>query len=194
MSQFHPPADQHDFNTTDQPASDGSSNPLGIAGFVLSLLCVTAPIGLIVSIIALFKQPRGFAIAGTVIGLILTSILGFFTVAAIKMWPEIKNVLEAQSDFVAIKGAIITHQNANDGQLPPDLSVLSLSSDILTDPWGTQWGYELSSDGTTFTLVSAGPDGVMNSSDDARLPESTSEQEAYEIIGEAIEAHYKNRP
>ena len=50
------------------------SNGLGVAGFVLSLLgflgtCgLLSPIGLILSLIALRKQPRGLAIAGVIIG------------------------------------------------------------------------------------------------------------------------------
>src|SRR3954471_6265213 len=51
------------------------SNNLGLAGFVTSLLgllsCgVLSPIGLLLSLIGLTKQPRGFAVAGTIIGLI----------------------------------------------------------------------------------------------------------------------------
>src|SRR6056297_1203570 len=49
------------------------SNTLGTAGFVTSLVgwvtCgVLCPIGLLLSVIALFKAPRGMAIAGTIIG------------------------------------------------------------------------------------------------------------------------------
>lgn len=49
------------------------SNGFGTAGFVLSLVAIAtcgilSPIGLILSIIGLFKQPRGMAAAGTVLG------------------------------------------------------------------------------------------------------------------------------
>jgi len=57
------------------------SNGLGIAGFVLALIAVCLfwipvlnwilwIVGLLLSLIAVFKAPRGFAIAGLVISLI----------------------------------------------------------------------------------------------------------------------------
>src|SRR5688572_25362426 len=55
------------------PQQASPQNGLGIAGFITSLVgwisCgVLSPIGLILSLIALGKQPRGFAIAGAIIG------------------------------------------------------------------------------------------------------------------------------
>ena len=51
------------------------SNGLGTAGFIVSLIgfltCgFISPLGLLFSIIGLFKNPKGLAIAGTVLGLI----------------------------------------------------------------------------------------------------------------------------
>ena len=51
------------------------SNGLGTAGFILSLVGlvtggILSPIGLIISLIALGKHPKGLAIAGVIIGLI----------------------------------------------------------------------------------------------------------------------------
>jgi hypothetical protein len=61
------------------------SNVLGIIGFVLSLIPLTYgggillwSIALILSFIALFKRPRGFAIAGFVISLVC---LAFYLLA-----------------------------------------------------------------------------------------------------------------
>ena len=61
------------------------SNVLGIIGFVLSLIPLTYgggiliwSIALILSFIALFKRPRGFAIAGFVISLVC---LAFYILA-----------------------------------------------------------------------------------------------------------------
>jgi hypothetical protein len=67
------------------------SNRLGIAGFVLSLLglisCgLLAPVGLVLSLVGVRKEPRGLAIAGAVISLVSfvppvlfgSAILGFF--------------------------------------------------------------------------------------------------------------------
>ena len=51
------------------------SNGLGTAGFICSLIgfltCGTlSPLGLLFSLIAVFKRPRGFAIAGLILGLL----------------------------------------------------------------------------------------------------------------------------
>ena len=57
-----------------------SINGLGTAGFIVSLLAlftcgIASPIGVLLSLPALFKPPRAFAIAGTVLGLIGTAFL-----------------------------------------------------------------------------------------------------------------------
>ena len=66
------------------------SNVLGIIGFVLSLIPLTYgggiliwSIALILSFIALFKRPRGFAVAGFVISLVCLAfyILALFGIA-----------------------------------------------------------------------------------------------------------------
>lgn len=49
------------------------SNSMGLAGFIISLVgwvsCgVLCPIGLVLSLIGLRKQPRGFAVAGVILG------------------------------------------------------------------------------------------------------------------------------
>ena len=70
--------------------SQQQENVLGIIGFVLSLLPLTYgggillwSIALILSFIALFKRPRGFAIAGFVISLVCLAfyILALFGIA-----------------------------------------------------------------------------------------------------------------
>ncbi len=58
-------------------APSESSNTLGLVGFIVSLASIitcgiAAPIGLILSIVGLFKNPKGFAIAGTIIGALLS--------------------------------------------------------------------------------------------------------------------------
>ena len=73
---------------------EGQSNGLGTAGFVLALInfifsfipflsilcCILWPLGLIFSIIGIFRKPRGLAIAGLVLSLL--GIILIFTVAA----------------------------------------------------------------------------------------------------------------
>jgi Na+-driven multidrug efflux pump len=67
-----------------QPAP---SNGLGIAGFVVSLVglipCgLLCPLGALLSLIAVFRQPRGFAIAGLIIGTLGSIMLA----AVVVMW------------------------------------------------------------------------------------------------------------
>ena len=67
------------------------TNSMGLAGFILSLLgfftCgLLSPIGLILSIIGMFKPPRGFAVVGMILGIIgskwllIALAFGLFTV------------------------------------------------------------------------------------------------------------------
>lgn len=57
-------------------ANGNGENSLGTAGFICSLLgliisCgILSPVGLVMSLIALKKQPRGLATAGVVLGII----------------------------------------------------------------------------------------------------------------------------
>jgi molecular chaperone DnaK len=65
-----------DYDYVDQPEPTPApppTNGLGIAGFVCSLvgLCaggLLSPVGLILSLVALGREPRGFAIAGVILG------------------------------------------------------------------------------------------------------------------------------
>ena len=68
------------------------SNGLGVAGFVTSLvsLCfscgILSPISMILSLIALMKRPRGFAIAGSIISgiqLLIILIIGLGPILAL---------------------------------------------------------------------------------------------------------------
>ncbi len=60
------------------------SNGLGVAGFVVSLVgflvCggLVCPIGVIMSAVALGREPKGFAIAGLIIGLLGSAWLVIF--------------------------------------------------------------------------------------------------------------------
>lgn len=154
------------------------SNGLGVAGFVTSLvglvMCggLICPIGLVLSTIAMFKRPRGFAIAGFIIGLIGSSwiillLLGFFVlgiglagVAAMGV-----GALEAGRDATLIKVAISKHYAAN-GQVPSTLTLLGLDEETLTDPWGRAYRYTIEPDGRRYSIGTAGPDGVWDTEDD----------------------------
>jgi hypothetical protein len=164
------------------------SNGLGVAGFICSLVGVIGcwgffpvylltPIGFILSLIAVFKPPRGFAIAGLVIGAVgscgvvpallllpalfiglgvgglLAGLFGF-------LGPEI----ETQFELGIIEARIGAYEQEN-GAPPPGLASLNLDADLQTDGWGNAYRYQLRPDGT-YTLSSMGPDGVPDTADD----------------------------
>ncbi|MFM7807022.1 MAG: hypothetical protein ACKPEA_03715 [Planctomycetota bacterium] len=161
-------------------------NALGLAGFITSLFGVVmtagflCPVGLILSLVALRRQPRGFAIAGTVIGL-LGSCGGCFAIAIGVPLLAGGAVLLAALGFIAgggvpalhtidhmlqVRSAIETFEKAN-GKLPASLADLNMPKDMLEDGWGTPLQYQTSQQGTTmkWTLQSAGPDRQLDKDD-----------------------------
>ena len=167
------------------------SNGLGLAGFIVSLvgLCsggVLSPIGLILSLIALKNTPRGFAIAGVVIGaigscgILLAIILvpvalgmvlaaaglaGLAAALASAAGPELETQLETA--FVSINAE---EYHGTKGVYPATLgeatSKLDPNSPLLKDHWGNAYEYEVAPDGSKFWLFSSGPDGLAGTSDD----------------------------
>jgi len=149
------------------------SNGLGVAGFVVSLVgllsCgLIAPLGLLLSFIALFKRPRGFAIAGFILGVlgslwvvVIVLVIGLGTVVA---------AVGASSFEVAFDQAMIAHQvetyRQNNGHLPSTLGILGLDQETLDDPWGKPYRYTPDASGTGYSLSSDGADGVEGTADD----------------------------
>ena len=161
----------------------GGTNTLGLAGFVTALVGIAltggllCPIGLILSVIALSRRPRGFAIAGTVIGIVgscgscLLAVLllpvlagGAAAIALVAAGglPAIHTLDHMWQVKLAIEAHEKSHQVA-----PESLSELSLPADMLEDGWGTPLQYErTSADGRScWTLRSAGPDRQLDASD-----------------------------
>jgi hypothetical protein len=160
-----------------QPQRQGS-NVLGIVGFILSTLglivcCVPfvgfiGTIGLILCFIALFRPPRGFAIAGTIIGIIAT----IFAVLWLVAFLALGNAFRASGGFFDFfKAAMVTaqaeEQRNRSGAYPPDLaSIKELPPDWRKDTNGVEFGYVVAQDGSTFSLKGAGPDKVLGTPDD----------------------------
>lgn len=152
-------------------------NGLGLAGFIVSLLgyftgCILCPVGLLLSFIALFKRPRGFAIAGFILGLIgsivpLALLLFFgltiFTIGA----AVVSEGMPAINTFTAIVQAnrtIDTAASANDYQLPEEEAGNAALAGK-KDAWGKPLHYRKLSD-REYEIRSAGRDGTLNTSDD----------------------------
>lgn len=151
------------------------SNGLGIAGFVISLvgLCsggVLSPIGLIISLIAVGRPPRGFAIAGIILGalgscgILLTLLIfpfvlvallaaagataGAVALAAALGIPE----FQAQLEMGLLSNAVAEYER-QEGQLPTTLGDLERAGyldqydeqdfKVLVDHWGNPYEYEV---------------------------------------------------
>ena len=171
------------------PSAD-RSNTLGIAGFITSLVGfaltggLLCPVGLILSLVALRRQPRGFAIAGVVLGLmgscggclialfvlpaIAIAIAGGATVltAAAFMLVGGTPAIETFDHMFQIQREIKVYEKQH-GAPPPSLSDLNLPADILDDGWGTPLQYQVSGNPPTqsWTLQTAGPNRQLEPDD-----------------------------
>ncbi len=129
-----------------QQAPPRSTNVLGVVGFVLALIgtilgiciwpvAVLAVIGLILSFIGMFKEPRGLAIAGFIVGLlgsiivlimvfvigaIGTGIVGGAITAANQAAVQVESATKARG----IQQAAIVYANGNAGLGPDNIGVL----------------------------------------------------------------------
>lgn len=170
------------------------TNVLGIAGFVVSLvgLCsagILSPIGLIMSLVALGKRPKGFAIAGVVLGalgscgiilglimlplVLIAAGLALAAAGAVGIAGALSGVggpeIEAQFDAAFLTMNVEQYYNDN-GSYPMTLAEgtqkLDASSKLRTDHWGNPYLYMVAPDRTKFWIFSAGPDGIAGSADD----------------------------
>lgn len=170
---------------------DSGTNGLGIAGFVCSLvgLCsggVLSPVGLVLSLIALGKRPRGFAIWGVVLGalgscgillallLVPLVIAGALAAAGLAGFAAViagagGTDIESQFDMAVL--SLNTEERiaqSTGGVLPATLDEAApgVSERLKTDAWGHAYNFELTEGGTRYRLFSAGPDGVPKTADD----------------------------
>lgn len=155
------------------------SNGLGLAGFIVSLVGFIAcgglicPIGLIMSLVALTKRPKGFAIAGVVIGALgsLGFVLVFFVfgIAALMALVGLGLAVAAASigqNGINIYKDIETYHDAN-GKAPAVLTDLGTFTPAeLEDTWGTPIRYTVSADGQEIWLRSDGKDKAQGTGDD----------------------------
>lgn len=161
------------------------SNGLGIAGFVVSLvglLCtvgVLSPLGLLLSFIALFKAPRGFAIAGVVVGLV-GSVLG--AVVGVALWmawlgfekaaEELGPHFSTATELVAVQGEL--HRAYDSSGDPPSEEKGNAIASTHLDGWGRPFRYLPPAAGQEFwwRIESAGPDGAFGTPDDVMHEET----------------------
>ncbi len=185
MSQFDDNPYSNDAGFTDDKIQ---SNPLGIVGFVLSLLCITSPLGLLISLIALFKNPKGFAIAGVILGMIGTAILGIaawiFMVFGTLIFSMIHIGVDLEKMQIDIENYVSTNQ-----ELPASLDDIGWTG---TDPWDNEYVYTLDAETQVWSLRIIGPDGTAETDDDLLITSTMSESESAIAFSEWSEALFMN--
>jgi len=153
------------------------SNGLGIAGFIVSLVGlftggILSPLGLLLSFIALFRRPRGFATAGFIIGLLgslfLAAWLAFFGFLGFSCFNLTRPLVVTGTALSQAQQKVQQYSTAHMGTLPDDATGNSLITG-LNDGWGHQVRYEIRGLGS-YDIRSAGPDGVFNNEDDVTVP------------------------
>jgi hypothetical protein len=149
-------------------------NGLGIAGFVTSLVAICtgfllSPIALLLSAIALFKKPKGFAIAGTIIGGLGSIVLAIGAILVVSAGSTIVAMgwqgYQAWQTLQQGDGRI-QQARQNEGQLPETQAGRQMVDDI-QDPWGQTLRYERQ--GGDYRVISAGPDKQFGTGDDLRF-------------------------
>jgi hypothetical protein len=185
------------------------SNGLAVAGFLIALIGLFVPtgivalVGLLICLAALGRPPRGLAATGVIIGLfgtviwlVITGVVlvgglaagaGFVVAVAamfVFMQPE---TIEVTSDMVNVAIAAVEYEDKH-GELPADLSVLTLSTPTRLDPWGNPYRYTLENHDPGFDVMSDGADGVADTDDDLALSRMDQLwEEAFEGFGPKME-------
>lgn len=161
---------------------DASTNGLGLAGFVISLLGICSggalsPVGLLVSFVAIFRTPRRLAIAGLILGLLGTTwLIIALTVVGVTVMAAMltgliagQGALEATVDAWRIESAISTALDET-GVLPESVEALpDLDADALQDRWGRPYRITIDADKHLLHVDSDGPDGVAGTDDDVAV-------------------------
>ncbi|MCA9282632.1 MAG: DUF4190 domain-containing protein [Phycisphaerales bacterium] len=174
-----------------QEYAEPEKNVLGIVGFALSFC--TGPIGLIISLIALTKRPKGFAIAGVIISLISTAVIGFVVLGGAWIFNKVGGPMMAMVDLAKdlpqIQKGVSDYQAANNGALPPDLASLGLDPAVTQDAKGNPYGYTANADGSGWKIIWSGNDGALGTADDWTLDGDVSQQGLSDAFEDYMEEH-----
>lgn len=172
------------------PGPLSSVNGLAIAGLVCAIAgCISggvlSPVGLVLSLIALGRSPRGVAVAGVIVSLLgmgcLTGVLVAAIAAPILAILGILGVasvvaagpgLQAASDIDSLSHSVQAYYAdrgtlpSNLGELAPTFYAMPTDREALTDPWGKPYLYHAELAGDEFQLISSGPDKALGTADD----------------------------
>lgn len=152
------PVESYDMDLEERPR-----NPVGIVGFILAF-CLP-PIGLLLSLIALAFRPRGFAIAGVLVGIITTSVVAIVAVFSVQAVQTAARFAQVADNAVQVQAALEAAKSP-EGLYPADLASANPPASALNDPWGTPFRYEPTGGGVSYLLISAGPDKAFDTTDD----------------------------
>ncbi len=157
--------------TTNVYVQQNSSNGLGLAGFITSLIgwltCgLLCPIGFLLSLFGLFKPPRGFAIAGLIIGGLGSLFLAAFGLAFILTLVGIGTVATVAIQEVPYINASMVIQNEYNqtGELPSDTAGNALLVGVTINGQPMQYRRI---DADTYEVGTIGSDDVPDTGDDA---------------------------
>ena len=164
-------------------------NGLGIAGFLLAFVGLIIPtgivslLGLILSVAALGRPPRFFAVLGVLLGLLgvviwgavflaIGAALAFVAVVLAVLAMMALLVVETElatvtADLVNIQAAVIERMEGRSGAETPSLHELGLRESTILDPWGRPYRI-IPEGGRRLEIVSDGPDGLPDTADDLR--------------------------
>lgn len=167
------------------------SNGMGVAGFIISLvslvICgIPAIVGLIVSLLALRKSPRGFAVAGAIISfvaLIELALVGMMMYSTFKMVDEFSGEIQngISKQIMNQKAGEIADKWEEDGVVPSYTEGQEML-DGSTDVFDNQILYE--TDGESFSIRSIGEDDVPMTDDDIVIGPFESFEDAKDIPSE----------
>jgi len=152
------------------PPPPRPSNPLGVIGFLTTFLScgLLSPLGLLMSLIALGRAPRGFALVGTILSGVGTGLMVAGGMSGYEEASRHENRHNAQVTRTQLYQAqgIIQNESQSLEALPNGVegnkAILHL-----TDAWGNSLRYDLYDEG--YVLRSAGRDGRYESHDDLTI-------------------------
>lgn len=168
-------------------------NGLGIAGFIVSIsgLLLTfgliCPLGILLSFFALFKKPRGLAVAGLLIGILGTALPLLVGYAIVKSHEVNEKQIRAEdkTEMVLEKSLAEIEQFRHEHQRVP--AGIEGNKMVIKhkDGWDRELRYDIHP--RKFIVRSAGPDGEFETADDRTRERTVSRTETSKLEDREIE-------
>ena len=189
------PPRHHDEVPLPPPVAPLRANTLGLVAFILSLVGFCVPFvaslaALICGIIAVRRQPRGFAIAAIVISCLSGCVSGFTLAALLPALAIGKNAAKVAKTTISGSEVLmrVSEFKVDQSTLPKDLVECYGDEIPPFDAWGTPLKLVIETEGTTTNIFvwSAGKDAVWDSEDDwvvACEPPTAAADKAYNESG-----------